>query len=118
MATESRQSSESVHRAVGRMTQAEGNLERGQLSDAAENVQESLDDLEQAARELAETRRQLEEQLAQEHLERIADALKSLISRQHRRPSPLTSPRSTSNVRRLTPEIQSAILPNTREMLS
>ena len=47
-----------------------------------EKLQETLDDLEQAERELAADQKQAEEKLAREQLERLADQLKSLLARQ------------------------------------
>lgn len=73
---------ESARRASARMEQAERALERNDAGDAARQQQEALSDLEQSQRELAQARRQAEERLAFEQLEKIADRLKGMIPRQ------------------------------------
>ena len=57
-------------------------MDQGESAQAAEQQQESLDDLEQAQRETARSRREAEEQLAQEQLEKIADQLQAMIGRE------------------------------------
>ena len=77
-------SSRSARHAAARMQQAEQALDRNSSDQAAGSQQEALDDLEQAQRELARTRRQTETQFARELLERMADRLKGMIARQQR----------------------------------
>ena len=81
---QARRSGRSAGHAVSRMQNAEQALSRNVPDQATGNQQEALDDLEQAQRELARTRRQTEEQLARELLERISDQLKIMITRQQR----------------------------------
>lgn len=73
---------DAARRAAQRMQQAEADLAEGDAVEAAAEQQEALDDLEQAQRELASERRQAEDQLAREQLDKIADELKSMISRE------------------------------------
>lgn len=79
---QARKSGAAMQRAASRMEQAEKDLESNNSGEAAEQQQEALDDLEQAQRELANRRREAEEQLAHEQLERIADELKDMIARE------------------------------------
>lgn len=71
-----------VGRAAQRLERADQSMSSGDGEAAQEQLQEALDDLEQAQRELAEDQREAEESLAQELMEKIADQLKSLHSRQ------------------------------------
>jgi hypothetical protein len=64
------------------MQAAEEQLSQDDRAAAAQNQQQSLDELEQAQRELADARREAEAQLARELLERIADELAGMIERQ------------------------------------
>ncbi len=79
---QARKSDTSARRAVGRMEQAEGELQDGNVGRANQQQREALDDIEQAERELARTRKQAEERLAREQLERTADELRVMIARQ------------------------------------
>lgn len=69
-------------RAAEQMRDAESELSQGDSEAALEEIEESLDDLEQAERELAADQKEVEEQLAREQLEQLADQLKSLLTRQ------------------------------------
>lgn len=71
-----------AQRAAARMAKAQDDLEQGEPAEAAEEQQEALDDLEQAQREAAQERRDVEEQLAREQLEKIADELQGMIARE------------------------------------
>jgi hypothetical protein len=79
---QARKAGGATQRAASRMQQAEDSLQSNNAGDAAANQQEALDDLEQAQRELAQRRREAEEQLAHEQLERIADELRAMIARE------------------------------------
>jgi len=79
---EIQRSEESLRRAASRMTQAEQDLEGNARDQAAKNSQAALEDVEQAQRETARARREAEEQLAREALEKMADVLQGLIVRQ------------------------------------
>lgn len=79
---QARKSAATSRRAGSRMEQAQENMEQGDAEFAEKEQQESLDDLEQAQRELARERREAEERLAQEQLAKIADSLKGLIARE------------------------------------
>jgi len=69
-------------RAAQRQQQAQEKLQQDDPIAAEEQIREAEADLEQAERELARERRALEEQLAREQLEKIADELKAMIPRQ------------------------------------
>tara|TARA_R110002072_G_scaffold302100_1_gene484003 strand:- start:205023 stop:208742 length:3720 start_codon:yes stop_codon:yes gene_type:complete len=69
-------------RAAEQMKNAESSLSNDDASDALKKIEETLDDLEQAERELAADQKQVEEQLAREQLEKLADQLQSLLTRQ------------------------------------
>jgi hypothetical protein len=71
-----------VSRAAQRLERADQSISGGDGEAAEEQLQEALDDLEQAQRELAEDQREAEESLAQELMEKIADQLTALHSRQ------------------------------------
>ncbi len=75
-------SATSADRATQRMEQGEQSLENGNPDGAREQLDEALDDLEQAERELAADQQQAEENLAREQMEKLADNLKSFIERQ------------------------------------
>jgi tetratricopeptide (TPR) repeat protein len=64
------------------MEQGEQSLENGNPDAAREQLDEALDDLEQAERELAQDQQQAEENLAREQMEKLADNLKAFIERQ------------------------------------
>jgi hypothetical protein len=70
-------------RAAQQMQKGEQALSDGDAQGAQEDIQESLDDLEQAMRELADDKKQAEEQLAQELIEKIASRLKGMLLRQN-----------------------------------
>ena len=69
-------------RAAQQMNNAESDLAKGDPEEAVERMTETLDDLEQAERELAADQKAVEEQLAREQMEKLADQLKSLLARQ------------------------------------
>lgn len=71
-----------VQRAEQRQQQSLEQLQKEDPEQAQQQSQEAVDDLEQAQRELARQRQQLEEQLAFEQLEKIADQLQAMIPRQ------------------------------------
>lgn len=75
-------SAASADRAADRMQQGERSLDDGNSDAAREQLEEALDDLEQAERELAEDQQQAEENLAREQMEKLADNLKAFIERQ------------------------------------
>ena len=72
----------SAGRAGQRLGKAEQALGGGDPEGAQQEMQEALDDLEQAQREIAQDQREAEESLAQELMEKIADQLTALQSRQ------------------------------------
>ncbi len=74
--------SEPASRAAQQMNNAESDLANGDPEEAQERMNETLDDLEQAERELAADQKAVEEQLAREQMEKLADQLKSLLARQ------------------------------------
>lgn len=74
--------SEPASRAAQQMNNAESDLANGDPEEAVERMNETLDDLEQAERELAADQKAVEEQLAREQMEKLADQLKSLLARQ------------------------------------
>jgi uncharacterized membrane-anchored protein YhcB (DUF1043 family) len=73
---------QALRRAAESMRNAARDIEGDAPPDAARQQQESLDDLEQARRDLAQRRREVEEQLARELLERMADDLLAMIAKQ------------------------------------
>lgn len=74
--------SAAAQRAASRMQQAQENVAQGEEDGAIHEQQESLEDLEQAEREVARDLKRAEEQLAFEQLESIAGELKSMIDLQ------------------------------------
>lgn len=72
----------SAGRAGQRVGKAEQALGGGDTEGAQQEMQEALDDLEQAQREIAQDQREAEESLAEELMEKIADQLTALQSRQ------------------------------------
>jgi len=74
--------SQPASRAAEQMSNAESDLAGGDPEEARERMNETLDDLEQAERELAADQKAVEEQLARERMEKLADQLKSLLARQ------------------------------------
>ena len=74
--------SEPTSRAAQQMNNAESDLANGDPEEAVERMNETLDNLEQAERELAADQKAVEEQLAREQMEKLADQLKSLLVRQ------------------------------------
>lgn len=74
--------SKPTSRAAEQMSNAESDLADGDPEEARERMNETLDDLEQAERELAADQKAVEEQLARERMEKLADQLKSLLARQ------------------------------------
>jgi hypothetical protein len=76
------QAGRSTADAVGKMGQAGSAGESGNASDAEQQAAAAEKDLEEAQQQLAERRRQAEEDLAREQLARLEDALKSLHERQ------------------------------------
>ena len=75
-------SATSGDRAAQRMQNAEQAMADGDPGEAQEQIEEALDDLEQAQRELAADQKQVEESLAREQLEKLADTLNAMIERQ------------------------------------
>ena len=75
-------SAAAADRATRRMQEGEQSLQGGNPDAAREQLDEALDDLEQAERELAEDQQQAEESLAREQMEKLADNLKAFIERQ------------------------------------
>lgn len=73
---------QSTSRAGERLGKAEQALESGDGEAAEQQLQEALDDLEQAQREVAQDERDAEESLAQELMEKMADQLTALQNRQ------------------------------------
>jgi len=76
------QTAQSVQRAENRLDKINDALQQGNLQDAQKEIQESLDDLEQAQRELATRRKDAEESLAFEVFAKMNSELRSLIERQ------------------------------------
>lgn len=74
--------SEAAQRAADRMEQAQESLGDDAAGEAGEQEQEALDDIEQAQREVAQQREQIEERLAFEQLEKVADQIGVLSERQ------------------------------------
>lgn len=74
--------SEAAERAAERMEQAQESLGNDESGDAQQEELEALDDIEQAQREVAREREQLEERLAFEQLEKVADQIGVLAERQ------------------------------------
>lgn len=74
--------SDAAQRAADRMEQAQESLGGDESGDARQEEQEALDDIEQAQREVAQEREQLEERLAFEQLEKVADQIGVLSERQ------------------------------------
>jgi DNA repair exonuclease SbcCD ATPase subunit len=70
--------------AQGRMSKAESQLDQDQGEDAGKEQEDALADLDDAQDELEQTRRDAEEQLANEQLAKMGDHLKSLAERQER----------------------------------
>lgn len=73
---------DAARRAARGMGRAAASLQRRDWEANRLEQKETLEQLEQARRELARTRRQAEEQLARQMLERIAGELKGIIKRQ------------------------------------
>lgn len=69
-------------RAAARMSKAQGELDQDQGDQAGQDQEEALADLEDAEEQLAQTRKDMEEQLAMEQLAKMGDELKSLAERQ------------------------------------
>lgn len=78
----SKAAAEAARRAGQRMEQAEDALQKDDADGADEQMQEALDDLEQARREVVKERQEAEEKLAQEMLEKIADEIVATVARQ------------------------------------
>lgn len=74
--------SQALRRASQRMQSSEDELASGAADRATADQQESLDDLEQARRETANERRDAEERLAREVLDRMDEHLATMIVRQ------------------------------------
>ena len=73
---------DSMQRSGRRTSQIDNALQQGNTEEAQEQIQESLDDLEQAQRELAARRNELEESLAFEEFIKLESEIKGLIERQ------------------------------------
>lgn len=76
------QAAQSVARARNRLSKINQSLQQGNLQEAQKEIRESLDDLEQAQRELASRRKAAEESLAFEEFAKLESEIKSLIERQ------------------------------------
>ncbi len=78
-----RQPSEAASRATQRVEKIEEQLQTlEQTDDAVEEMQEVVDDIDQVERDLALEKRIAQERLAVEQLEKVEDALQSLLTRQ------------------------------------
>lgn len=73
---------DSMQRSSRRTSQIDDALQQGNTAEAQEQLKESLDDLEQAQRELAARRNELEESLAFEEFIKLESEIKGLIERQ------------------------------------
>ncbi|SIO67299.1 protein of unknown function [Singulisphaera sp. GP187] len=69
-------------RAAAKMSKAKAELDEDQGEQAGNDQEEALADLEDAEEQVAQTRKDLEEQLAMEQLAKMGDELKSLAERQ------------------------------------
>ena len=76
------QAGRSTSGAAGKMSQAGNAGQQGDAQSAGEQAEKAENDLEQAQQQLAERRRQAEEDLAREQMARLEDSLKSLHDRQ------------------------------------
>lgn len=76
------QAAQSLKRAGDRLSKSDAALQQGQTQQAEKEIQESLDDLEQAQRELAARRQEIEESLAFEEIAKLESEIKNLIERQ------------------------------------
>ncbi|QDT44380.1 hypothetical protein Pan241w_44890 [Gimesia alba] len=76
------QAGQSVQRAGERLSKSTEALQQGQTQQAEQEIRESLDDLEQAQRELAARRQEIEESLAFEEFAKLESEIKNLIERQ------------------------------------
>ena len=76
------QAGQSVQRAGNRLSKSTEALQQGQSQQAEQEIRESLDDLEQAQRELAARRQEIEESLAFEEFAKLESEIKNLIERQ------------------------------------
>jgi hypothetical protein len=79
---QAKEADQALRRAAENMRNAADNIGKDTPPDATERQQETLDDLEQARRDLAQRRSEVEEQLARELLERMADDLLAMIAKQ------------------------------------
>ncbi|QDT92897.1 coiled-coil domain-containing protein [Gimesia algae] len=73
---------DSLQRSGRRSSQINEALQQGKTAEAQEQLQESLDDLEQAQRELAARRNEMEESLAFEEFIKLESEIKGLVERQ------------------------------------
>ncbi|WP_339727300.1 hypothetical protein [uncultured Gimesia sp.] len=76
------QASQSVQRAGNRLSKSDEALQQGQTQQAEQEIRESLDDLEQAQREIAARRQEIEASLAFEEFAKLESEIKNLIERQ------------------------------------
>lgn len=76
------QASRRSGRAAGRMDEAGRQLDQGKSGQAGEQQDDALEELEAAQDELAQARREAEEELAQEQLAKISDAIRQIHTRQ------------------------------------
>ena len=70
--------------AAAQMAKAEGDLNGDQGEQAEGEMEEALDNLRKAQREVAQNRREAEEQLAMEQISKMADTLRSIAERQNK----------------------------------
>jgi len=76
------QAAQAVQRAGNRSSKITSALQQDNLQEAQKQIQETLDDLEQAQRELAKRRKEAEESLAFEEIAKLNSEIKALIERQ------------------------------------
>lgn len=76
------QAAQAGHQAAGQMGQAQQKMDADDAEAAQQNQEEALKNLDQAEQELAQARREAEEQLAQEQFAKMSDLIKSLAERQ------------------------------------
>lgn len=76
------QASRRTGRAAGRMNEASQQLQKDQAAAAQGQQQQAQNELEQAQQELAKAREQAENELAQEQLAKVSDAIRQIHERQ------------------------------------
>lgn len=76
------QAAQSLQRAGNRLSKSNDALQQNQSQQAEQEIRESLDDLEQAQREVAARRQEIEEALAFEEFAKLESQIKNLMERQ------------------------------------